>query len=126
MWLIVSWFLLNAQETFSNFSTPVNITILLHSLCYSCFQYSHGVYVQELHVHGVYGREDGRGPLHHAFPGLRHGDRRARGQKDGLVAAAQGQETDEVSLHQHDLQRRTFKIQESSYKHKVYNVQSLV
>jgi len=40
----------------------------------------------------VDGGEDVGGTLHHTLPGFGHGNRSAGGQKDGLVATAEGQE----------------------------------
>lgn len=72
--------------------------------------------MQELHVHGVYGGEDGCAALYDALPGLGHGDGGAGGQEDGLVAAAQGQETHEVTLHKHHLQRKQVFLVLLTYK----------
>lgn len=63
------------------------------------------VYVDEAHVHGVDGGEDVRGALDDALPGLGHGDGGARGQEDGLVAAAERKEGEVPALNQHHLHR---------------------
>jgi len=54
--------------------------------------YSLLVDVGYFHVHRVDGGEDVGGTLHHTLPGFGHGNRSAGGQKDGLVATAEGQE----------------------------------
>lgn len=58
------------------------------------------IHVDKLHVHRVDGCEDGRGALDDTLARLGHGDWRARGQEDGLVARAERQEAGEVAFHQ--------------------------
>lgn len=80
--------------------------------------YSLLIYVDELHVHGMYGCEDVGGTLDDALPRLRHRDRRARGQEHRLVPTAQGQEGEVVALDQHNLSNSsTF-----AHSHLIYHV----
>lgn len=59
--------------------------------------------MQVLHVHRVNRGEDVRRALDDALPGLRQHDRSARRQEDELVAIANGNKRQKVTLHENYL-----------------------
>lgn len=63
--------------------------------------------MQVFHVHRVNRGEDIRRALHDALAGLRQDHRGARGQENELVAIANGNERQEVALHENHLKTET-------------------
>lgn len=57
-----------------------------------------GIQMNELHVHGVNGGEDGGTSLDDTLPRFGHCNGRTGGQKDGLIATAKRQIADKVAL----------------------------
>jgi hypothetical protein len=62
-------------------------------------KYSLLIYVHKFHVHRVDRSEHIGGALDYTLSRFRHGNRGARGQEHGLVAATEWQEGQVVTLH---------------------------
>jgi hypothetical protein len=74
-------------------------TDLIYCAYTKCTQYSLLIDVHKFHIHRVDRGEHISGTLNHALSCLRHGNRGARGQEHGLVAATKWQEGQVVTLH---------------------------